>query len=121
MLKMKKIIVISAIALLISGCASREDILNDNDVHYFRSTKTAGALAVCIQNNANSSFANVTNASITNVVGQPIEVLVRKADSIYSVVQIKPTDTGSEAALYLGSTAIITPSYSVNFMTKNCN
>lgn len=117
---MKKKLLIITLLLTFFGCTTRSEILQSNARHYFRSTKSPGALAVCIDRNADDSFANALKSKITNVAGQPVEVLIREGQVIAVVVQIEAVDGGSKAVFYLGSFRSLIPGDIFIDLTNGC-
>lgn len=113
-------IIFTALVLVLAGCASRSDVIKDNYRRDFKSAKSPGALAVCIDRNANGVVLNIYQSNITSVEGQPIEVLIRNSDTVAAVVQIAAVNGGSTAAFYLGGPSAIFPETAVRDFAKGC-
>jgi uncharacterized lipoprotein NlpE involved in copper resistance len=112
--------ILTMMALALAGCATRSDIIKENIRHDYKSSKSPSVLAGCIDRNADDFPLNSLRSKITNMEGQPMEVLIRNGDTIYTVVQLAAVDGGSTAAFYLGGAASITPESSVKILTKGC-
>lgn len=108
------------VSIVLAGCASRADVIRENYRRDFKSAKSPGALAVCIDRNANDYPLNLHKSNITNVDGQPIEVLIRNGETISAVVQIAAADTGSNAVFYMGGASSMFPDTALKTFAKGC-
>jgi hypothetical protein len=106
--------------LVVAGCATRETLLNYPSTHSFDSSKSAGSLAVCIDRNVDSSMLYNLRSKITNVEGEPVEVLMRRGDTVAVIAQIKPTTSGSQAKFFFGASEFASYDGSLDFLTKDC-
>jgi hypothetical protein len=107
------------IAFLLSGCASPSEVLKDGVEAKFDSAKTAPALAICIDRNADDYARGSLRSKVVNSGTEPIEVLVRNGNFIYAVVQVTTAQVGSSARFRFGGIAIL-PQTSLEAMTKSC-
>lgn len=104
--------------LALFGCASPHDISETGKLIKFSSTKPALALASCINKNADGAIGGSLVTSMNTL--EPLKIVVRNANAVWAVIQIKEASAGSSADFRLGLVASLAPETETERMTRGC-
>lgn len=103
---MHKVILKSALLLLLSGCASESEVIQKEITHTLHSHLTPKVLALCIDGNASkTTMFGAIQSRIINVDENTLDVIVGSGESAHVIVRITAENSGAKAEFHYGRTA----------------
>ena len=116
-----KIAFIFSALLVLTGCATRSDLVAGKPHAVFQSTLNPKRLASCIDKNVDeNSVLGALQSKILDSGAESYEVVVRGGATTYALVKITSSGNGSMATMYFGGAASITPDDAFKRLTTGC-
>lgn len=106
---------------MLTGCATRSDLVSAGVRDTLVSSLTPLKLAMCIDRNVDENSAlGSLDSKVIDPGTEPVEVVVRNGATTYAVVKISTFERGSTASFYYGGVANMFPGDAYKMMSKGC-